>query len=131
MAAADSLQYPYLAILELNISEHLKLYYKSITWLSKNKRYDLTRSKCKYLYKEQEADMYTFGLKSVVQVVTARYPGNLPTEFNNIIHSCTSITQDMIYSHRGNFWSKKKEEFWDVSQRHIMEHHQMMQKNRS
>ena len=96
MAAADSLQDPYLATLELNISEHLKLYYKSITGLSKSKRYDLTRSKCKYLYKEQESDMYTFGLKSAVHVVTARDSGNLPTEFKNIIQSYFSITLYMI-----------------------------------
>ena len=40
MSENDSLQEPYLATLDLNISEHLKLYNKEITGISESNRYD-------------------------------------------------------------------------------------------
>ena len=52
MAEYDSLQYPYLATLYLNTSEHIKLYNKAINGLSESDRYDLTRSKWTDLYQE-------------------------------------------------------------------------------
>ena len=45
-----------------------------------------------------------FVFNSSIQVVTARYQVNLPTEFKNIIHSYNSRTQSMIDSHCENFW---------------------------
>ena len=43
--AADSLLDPYLDILNMTTSEHLKLYNKSINGLPKSEIYDLTRFK--------------------------------------------------------------------------------------
>ena len=40
-------------------------------------------------------------------MVTARYPGNVPTEFNNIIHSYNSITGAIIESHYEILWANK------------------------
>ena len=48
--------------------------------------------------------MTTFGFNAAVQVVTSRYPVNLPIELNNIIHSYTFITLAMIDSHCGKLW---------------------------
>ena len=66
--------------------------------MTESKIYDLTRSKYTYFYQELEDDVTTFGFNLAVQVVTAINPGNVPTEFNNIINSYTSITQAMIES---------------------------------
>ena len=47
---ADGIHDPYLATLNMNTSEHLKLYNKAIIGLSQSDRYDLTRSKWTYFY---------------------------------------------------------------------------------
>ena len=49
--------------------------------------------------------MNTFGLNSSLHVVTTKDSGNVPTEFNNIIHYYTSITRAMIYSHCEKLWA--------------------------
>ena len=49
-AMADGLKDPYLVILNLITSEHLKIYNKEIIGLSNSDRYDLTRSKWNDLY---------------------------------------------------------------------------------
>ena len=87
MSENDSLQEPYLATLDLNISEHLKLYNKEITGISESNRYDLTSSKWKDFYKKLEYAVSTFGFNAEVQFVTARDPGNVPTEFKKTILS--------------------------------------------
>ena len=92
MAAADSLQDPYLATLYLNTLEHIKLYNKAANALSESYRCDLKRSKWKDFYQELEYDVSNFVFNASVQVVTAIDPGNVPTESKNIIHSYNSIT---------------------------------------
>ena len=49
-AMADGLKDPYLVILNLITSEHLKIYNKEIIGLPNSDRYDLTRSKWNDLY---------------------------------------------------------------------------------
>ena len=107
MAAYDSLQYPYLATLDLKTSEHINIYHKSINGLSERYRYDLTSSNWTNLYHELEYDVNKFSFNVAVQVVKARDPGNLHTEFKNVIHSYTSIIRSMIDSHFENLWSNK------------------------
>ena len=69
----DGLQDPHLATLNISTSERLKLYDKVIFGLQESDRYILTRSKWTEFYQELEDAVSTFGFKSSVLVVTARY----------------------------------------------------------
>ena len=48
--------------------------------------------------------MATFGPNKEEKIMTSIYPGNVTTEFKNIIHYYTSITRDMMPPHCGNLW---------------------------
>ena len=106
MAETDSLQDPYLVTMDPKTSEHLNIFNKEITGLSESNRYDLTSSKWTDFYQDPENAVATFGFNVSVQVFTAIYPGNVPTEFKNIIDSYNSITRSMIYYHCENMWTK-------------------------
>ena len=77
--SADILQDPYLATLDLKTSENIKPYNKAITGLSVSDIYNPTMSKWADFYQELEDAVTTFGFNASVKVVTARYPGNVPT----------------------------------------------------
>ena len=92
-APADGIQDPYLPIIDIYTSEHIKLYNKEIVGLIESNRYDLTRSKWTDFYQELENDVSIFGLNAAVLIVTSRYGVHVPTEVNNIIMSYPYITQ--------------------------------------
>ena len=50
MASVGGLQDPYLSILNISTSEHLKLYNKAIVGLPESDRYDITRSEWNNFY---------------------------------------------------------------------------------
>ena len=52
-----------------------------------------------------EDDVSTFGFKSAVLVVTARYVGRAPTEVNNTVLYYPSITQIMLDSQFEILWA--------------------------
>ena len=105
-APVDRLQDPYLATLDLSISEHLTLYNKSIVGLTESDRYDITRSKWNELYQELEDAVSTFGFKSVVLIVKTRYAGHALTEVKNIILSYPSTTKIMVDLHCEILWAE-------------------------
>ena len=111
MASApdDGFQYPYLATLDLSISEHLNLYNKAIFGLPEMDRYDLTRSKWTEFYQELEDYVSTFGFNTPVLIVTSRYGGHVPTEFKDIILLYLYITQFMVDSHCEILWDENSE----------------------
>ena len=103
-ATAEGLHKPYLAILDLSTSEHLKLYNKANFSLLESDRYYLTRSKWNEFYQELEDAVSIFGFKSAVIIVTDRYGVHITTEVNKIIMSYPSITQAMVDSRCEILW---------------------------
>ena len=87
MAAADELLHPYLVILNISTSEHLKLYNKAFLGLPESVRYDLTRSKWNDFYQELKNYASIFGFKVACFIVTARNGLHTPTEVKYIILS--------------------------------------------
>ena len=83
MSAVDGIQYPYLAILNISKSEHLKLYNKAIFGLPERDRYDIIRYNWTDFYHELKEAAFTFGFKSAVLIVTSRYVHNANTEFKD------------------------------------------------
>ena len=71
-APADNIKDPYIVILKMTTSEHLKLYNKEIVGLPKSNRYDPTRSKCTNFNQELEDSVSKFGFKTEFQIVTDR-----------------------------------------------------------
>ena len=63
---ANALHDPYLANLNLNTSEHLKLYNKAIFGLPESDRYNITRFKWTGFYQELENSVSTIGFKASV-----------------------------------------------------------------
>ena len=49
--------------------------------------------------------MSNFVFNTSVHIEKARDPGNVPTEFKNIIHSLIFITRDMIDFYCENLWA--------------------------
>ena len=87
MAAVDELQDSYLANLYIYISEHLKIYDKSIVGRPESHWYDLTRSKWTDFYQELEDAISIFWFKAAILIVTDIYALHLPTEVKDIILS--------------------------------------------
>ena len=98
-ALAGGIKFPYLSILYLATSEHLKLYKKSTFCRTESDNYDLTRSKWTEFYQELEDDVSKFGFKAAVLIVIDIDGVHVPTEVKNIILSYPSITKAMVESH--------------------------------
>ena len=62
-AQVDGSQDPYLATIDLSMSEQLYLYNKTIVGLPESDIYDLTRSKWTNFYQELEDAVSIFGFK--------------------------------------------------------------------
>ena len=93
MAAVDEHKDPYMSNRYITTSDHLKLYKKAIVVLTKNDRYDLTRSKCTGFYQVLEDFVSTFGFKASVRIVADRNNTYMPTKLKNLISSYSSINQ--------------------------------------
>ena len=101
----DGIQEPYPDIIYISASEHLKLYKKAIYGLPESNRYDMTRSKWTDFYQELEDDVYTFGYKAAVMIVTTRDGFHIPTEVSNTILSYPATTHAMVDSHGDIMWA--------------------------
>ena len=87
VAPEDGLQDPYLEIIDIYISEHLKIYNKAIFGLTESYRYDITRSKWNGFYQELDDAVSTFQFKAAVLILEAIYAHNALTEVKDIIQS--------------------------------------------
>ena len=124
------LQYPYLDTLNIATSEHINLYNKAIVGLPEINRYELTGSKWNGFYQELYDYVFIFGFKVAVLVVIARYRSHLRTEFRNIISLYLSITQSMVDFHCEICGLITQYQVWGANPQQIIEHCQMMVKNR-
>ena len=104
VAPVDGIQDPYLAILDIPTSEHLKLYNKEFVGIPKSDRYDLNRYKWTEFYQELKYAVSKFGLKAAVIIVMDRYGVHIPTEVKKIILTYQSITKAMVESHFKILW---------------------------
>ena len=99
MAEVDGLQDPYLAIINISISEHINLYNKATVGLLESDRYDITISKWNDFYQELEDAVFIFGFKAAVFIVTSIYGLYIHTEVKDLILSYPYITQVMVDPH--------------------------------
>ena len=99
MAAAYRLQHPYLYILYLSTSEHLKTCDKEIFGITDRDRNDPTRFKWGYFYQELEYVVLKFLFKAAVHIINARDTANVPSEYNNMISYYPLTTKPSMDSH--------------------------------
>ena len=84
-APVEGIHDPYLAIIDINTPEHLKLCNKKIGGLPESDRYDLTRSKWTDFYRELEDSVFIFLFKAEFMIVTDRDLNQTPIELKNVI----------------------------------------------